>query len=303
MTNNKARPAYANVTTGQMAHAENPDTVSEKLKNVKDAQKIMFYDVIKTLIWYSRSNPNQEPTIELPNGKQATIKLLAKSIQNVDQNLLTNDDKAILKSNPDFNIITTMLADQDGNVLQFDEEGNIVEEGGRAVYQYIRPVIKRDGKLFLGNRAGKLYTLVAAEDLAKQELRNMLDAGQILTSAEKKRVRGEIKAKQLETLNAIYRLTQTLNGDQISVPEQTTYEIKKYDTGLEQIVLYRKGKKIGHLDISTDEKKISDPKVNALYNANPERKTIVNIDLNPAEQGKGLGKYLYKLALIYCSTV
>ena len=42
MTNNKPRPAYPNTTTGQMAHAENPDTVAEELKNVKDPEKKMF---------------------------------------------------------------------------------------------------------------------------------------------------------------------------------------------------------------------------------------------------------------------
>jgi len=296
MTNNKARPAYPNVTTGQMAYAENPDTVSEELKNIKDPEKKMFYDVIKTLTWFTRNNPNQEPIITMPDGSQVGVKMLAKNLQGVDKSLLTRDDKNMLENNPSFNMITAFVSDQDGNILKFDEEGNVSEEG-RAVYQYIRPVIKRADKLYLGNRAGKLYTLVDAQDLAKQEILEKLSAGVEMGSAAKNRIRAKIKSDQESLLNDLYTLTQTLNSDQISVPKQTTYEIKKYDTGLEQIVLYRKGKKIGHLDISTDEKKISDPKVNALYNANPERKTIVNIDLNSAEQGKGLGKYLYKLAV------
>ena len=81
-----------------------------------------------------------------------------------------------------------------------------------------------------------------------------------------------------------------------SEAEQITYKIKKYNTGLQQIVLYKKGKEIGHLDVSNAEKDIADAEVNALYNANPERKTIVNVEINSAERGKGLGKYLYKLA-------
>ena len=125
MTNNKPRPAYPNTTTGQMAHAENPDTVAEELKNVKDPEKKMFYGVIKTLIWFSRNNPNQEPIITMPDGSQVGVKMLAKNLQDVDESLLTRDDKNMLKNNPSFNMITAFVSDQDGNILKFDDEGNI----------------------------------------------------------------------------------------------------------------------------------------------------------------------------------
>ena len=227
MTNNKPRPAYPNVTTGQMAYAENPDTVAEELKNIKDPEKKMFYGVIKTLIWFTRNNPNQEPIITMPDGSQVGVKMLAKNLQDVDQDLLTRDDKNMLEKNPSFNMITAFVSDQDGNILKFDEEGNISEEG-RAVYQYIRPVIKRGDKLYLGNRAGKLYTLVDAQDLAKQEILEKLSAGIEMGSAAKKRIRDKIKADQESLLNDLYTLTQTLNGDQQRIDEEDSFFIEKF---------------------------------------------------------------------------
>ena len=226
MTNNKPRPAYPNTTTGQMAYAENPDTVAEELKNVKDPEKKMFYGVIKTLVWFTRNNPNQEPIITMPDGSQVGVKMLAKNLQDVDKSLLTRDDKNMLKNNPSFNMITAFVSDQNGNILKFDEEGNISEEG-RAVYQYIRPVIKRGDKLYLGNRAGKLYTLVDAQDLAKQEILEKLSAGIEMGSAAKNKIRGKIKADQESLLNDLYTLTQTLNGDQPLLDAQKTFPLEK----------------------------------------------------------------------------
>ena len=226
MTNNKPRPAYPNVTTGQMAYAENPDTVAEELKNIKDPEKKMFYGVIKTLVWFTRNNPNQEPIITMPDGSQVGVKMLAKNLQDVDQDLLTRDDKNMLEKNPSFNMITAFVSDQDGNILKFDEEGNISEEG-RAVYQYIRPVIKRGDKLYLGNRAGKLYTLVDAQDLAKQEILEKLSAGIEMGSAAKNRIRAKIKSDQESLLNDLYTLTQTLNGDQPLLDAQKTFPLEK----------------------------------------------------------------------------
>tara|TARA_R110001632_G_scaffold172402_2_gene291790 strand:+ start:11176 stop:21801 length:10626 start_codon:yes stop_codon:yes gene_type:complete len=219
MTNNKPRPAYPNTTTGQMAHAENPDTVAEELKNVKDPEKKMFYGVIKTLIWFSRNNPNQEPIITMPDGSQVGVKMLAKNLQDVDESLLTRDDKNMLKNNPSFNMITAFVSDQDGNILKFDDEGNISEKG-RAVYQYIRPVIKRGDKLYLGNRAGKLYTLVDAQDLAKQEILEKLSAGIEMGSAAKNRIRAKIKSDQESLLNDLYTLSEDLktNKEGVVIP-------------------------------------------------------------------------------------
>ena len=217
MTNNKARPAYPNVTTGQMAYEENPDKVSAADRDVMDPEKAVSYQVIKTLIWFARNNPSQEPVVKLPDGTEVAIKLLAKSIKNVNKSLLTKVDKARLKNLTGFDIIVTFVADQNGNILKFDSEGNISDKG-KPVYQYIRPVIERNGKLFLGNTANKLYTLVNSEDLAKQELTRMLNSGIELTSAEKKRVRNKIKTQQESLLNGLNRLTKVLKGDE-SIPD------------------------------------------------------------------------------------
>ena len=213
MTNNKARPAYPNVTTGQMAYEENPDKVSAADRDVMDPEKAVSYQVIKTLIWFARNNPSQEPIVKLPDGNEVAIKLLAKSIKNVNKSLLTKVDKARLKNLTGFDIIVTFVADQNGNILKFDSEGNISDKG-KPVYQYIRPVIERNGKLFLGNTANKLYTLVNSEDLAKQELTRMLNSGIELTSAEKKRVRNKIKTQQESLLNSLNTLSNSLKTDE-----------------------------------------------------------------------------------------
>jgi len=226
MTNNKARPAYPNVTTGQMAYEENPDKVSAADRDVMDPEKAVSYQVIKTLIWFARNNPSQEPVAKLPDGTEVAIKLLAKSIKNVNKSLLTNVDKARLKNLTGFDIIVAFVADQNGNILKFDSEGNISDKG-KPVYQYIRPVIERNGKLFLGNTANKLYTLVNSEDLAKQELTRMLNSGVELTSAEKKRVRNKIKTQQESLLNGLNRLTKVLKSDQPLLDAQKTFSLEK----------------------------------------------------------------------------
>jgi len=99
----------------------------------------------------------------------------------------------------------------------------------------------------------------------------------------------EIGVEEVKTVS-------TQQTTEVKATAGTNYKIKKYDTGLESLLLSRGGKEIGHIDIDSSEKNIADEEVNAMYNANPERKTIVNIEINKAEQGKGLGKYLYKLA-------
>lgn len=205
----KAKIGYPDKTTGNIAIAQNPTTVSEADRNKVDAQKELFDAIVKTAVHAARNKSKDEQVFfgEIP------IILKAQSIKGIDTSLLTTDDQKYLKKYPKYNIILAIISDQrTGEAIRFNEDGSIDPTGkGRIVYQYIRPVIKsEEGRLVLGNRSGYMYDLIDSEVLAEREITNRTNDGEILNSAKRKEIFKNIKEKQIQSMNDLYRLNEKL---------------------------------------------------------------------------------------------
>ena len=202
----RAKVDYPDKTSGNIAIAKNPEKMSEEERNQIDPQKKLFDSVIKTVVWASR-NRGDSDTVMLGN---TPIMLKAQAIRSLDPADLTQDDITFLSKNKGYNINVSIISDVSGNPIRFDEQGNVVETGGRIVYQYIRPVVNRNGRLYLGNRSGFLYNLVSAKELAKRQIENGIKDGKLYGQAEREAIEAKILADQTQKMNDIARLNEAL---------------------------------------------------------------------------------------------
>jgi predicted kinase len=211
----KAKVDYPDKTSGQIAVAKNPETMTEEERNAVDSQKKLFDKVVKTTIWASR-NRTEDDKVMLGD---TPIMLKAQSIRSLDPADLTDYDISFLSKNKNYDINVAIISDEQGNIIRFDEDGNIVETGGRIVYQYIRPVVKRNGRLYLGNRSGFLYTLVEAQKLAQREIEAGVAEGKLYNEKEREAVLARIKQEQTQKMNDLLALNEKLStGEPVMMP-------------------------------------------------------------------------------------
>ena len=203
----KAKVAFPDGTSFQIAEEKNPDLLTEADKNKKDPDKKLFDLIIKDLI---RQSHNRDANDVVKIG-DTTVMLKAQSIKNIDKNDLTKSDLAFLSKNKNYNITIAIVSDSKGKSLRFDENGTIVEDGGRIVYQYIRPVIRSDNKLYLGNRSKFLYNLISAVDLAEKQIKNELKDGKMYDEEERNLLVSQIKNQQIQKMNDLERLNEALS--------------------------------------------------------------------------------------------
>ena len=192
--------------SGQIAVAKNPETMTEQERNEIDNEKVLFDKVIKNVVWLSR---NKTETDKVMLG-DTPIMLKAQSIRSLDKEDLTEYDATFLTKNKTYNINVGIISDRAGNPIRFDDAGNVTETGGRIVYQYIRPVVNYNSKLYLGNRAGYLYSLISPQDLVKQEIKNALDNGKIYSQEERDAAYAKYKNMQTQNMNDLQRLNEAL---------------------------------------------------------------------------------------------
>ena len=212
----KAKVDYPDKTFGQMKAAKNPKTMTEAERNEDDPEKELFYKVIKTLVWAARaSRDGRVQLVQMDDTFDVGVDVMLKvqRLRDLDPSDLTSYDTKFLSGNRDIELLAAVVSDQDGNPIRFDEDGNIVEEGGRIVYQYIRPVIKDKGKLYLGNTSGYRYTLIPAVNLAKQEIAERLADGDVMDEAERKALLAKIKKDQKQKMNDLARLHDRFKED------------------------------------------------------------------------------------------
>lgn len=202
----RAKVDYPDKTSGNIAIAKNPEKMTEAERNQIDPQKGLFDRVIKTVVWASRNRDNKDVVML----GDTPIMLKAQPIRSLEPADLTEDDIAFLTKNKGYDINVAIVSDAKGNPIRFDENGNVVETGGRIVYQYIRPVVNRDGRLYLGNRSGFLYNLVTAKELAKKEIAQEAKDGKFYNEAERQAKEADILAKQTQKMNDIAKLNEVL---------------------------------------------------------------------------------------------
>ena len=202
---------YPDKTTGNIAVSEDPTKVTEADRNKIDEQKKLFDTVVKLVVYASRNKTKDEQVML----GDTPIILRAQSIKGIDQSELTSDDQKFLKKNPKTELVLSIIADQrTGEPVRFNEDGSISENGkGRIVYQYIRPVLKNNDRLVLGNRSGYMYDLIPAETLAEREILSRTNDGELINTAKRKEILKNIKDKQTQSMNDLYRMSQTLLED------------------------------------------------------------------------------------------
>lgn len=206
----KAKVDVATKTTDNIAIAKNPEKMTEAERNAKDPEKKLYDKVIKNVIWLSRNRGTSDNVMlgDIP------LMLRAQSIRSLNLNDLTKSDVKYLKDNPNYNVNVAIVSDTKGNPIRFDENGNVDQENGKIVYQFIRPVINYQSKLYLGNRAGYLYTLIPAEELAKRKVGAAFENGEILLEDERGLILNEIKQQQIQSMNDVANLNTVLESDQ-----------------------------------------------------------------------------------------
>lgn len=211
--NDKAKIDYATKTTSQIAIAKNPTTLTEAERNLIDNQKELFSKVIKSVAWAAKNREeNEDITLD---GRSVAIKV--QRLSDLDKEDITESDSKFLSGNKNYPLLVAIIADENGDPIRFDENGNVSTDG-RIVYQFIRPTIKSDNKLFLGNTSGYKYTLVPAYTLAKREIaQTMAESGEIMDEDERKAVVARIKRNQQQSLNDLYRLNERFKNDSTPV--------------------------------------------------------------------------------------
>ena len=210
---NSAKVLYPLSLTGQFAYIVNPKTASEEIKNTRDPEKTMMYNVIKDIVYLTRSVDSDNPEIIY---QDTEIKLGLQNIQVVDRSLLTKEDQLRLRNNPGARAIVAFLTDTEGNILYFDEGGALTtKSSGKPVYQFLRKVVKKDGGLVFENSEGFYSTPVEAENIAKRELER---AGIDATKKQLANKTIEVAIRQEQEMNQLYNLSKHLEKNPNTVP-------------------------------------------------------------------------------------
>jgi len=203
--NNGSKVVYPLATSFQIAYSANPETVSEDMRNKKDPEKKLFYDVIKDIVYIARQRGASSDEI-IYQGKSLALTAIKSS--KFPSEYLTAYDKEHKVKYPDYQGIISVITDTDGNFIYFKEDGSITDNpaDGRLVYQYLRKVEKVNNKLYLSNRADRYTSLVEPEIVAERE-KKALEAKNIKVSDEQFQFMvKEIADKQEKQLNDLYNL-------------------------------------------------------------------------------------------------
>jgi len=217
------KPVTAFVTTGQefMPIKPNEDLTEEERNERLDPDKIMFYKVIRDLVNIARARKTSSDQVVY---QDTPIVLKVMQAQELDPKYYDRDTRNKIADNPIINGtpfrklhregIISVVSDTDGNMLFFDEEGNIVPEGkGRPIYQNIRKVVEKNGKLILSNYANYSYTLVTPEQIANNKKKNAELAGIDFTDEQYNNIVKQERARQKAEVNTLFKLRQHVLED------------------------------------------------------------------------------------------
>jgi hypothetical protein len=201
-------------TTFQYAKTVNPDAATEEELEERDPEKNTTHSVVKQIIGLFDNRPADSDEVIYQGVSVALRPLLLSS---VSKELLVSDDVKFLEENEEYQGIIVAVSDIDGNILNFDEEGNIVDDG-KIAYQYLRDLKLKNSKLALVNRSGYEYQLVSPEQILKAEDKKEKDINGLGMSQKQKENRlQEIQVEQKQKMNDLYRIRQFVmrNPDEV----------------------------------------------------------------------------------------
>ena len=192
-------------STFQYAKAVNPDTATEEELEERDPEKNTTHSVVKQIIGLFDNRPaNSDEVIY----QGTSVALRPMMLNMVPKEQLFSDDAKFLEENPEYNGIVVIVSDVDGNILNFDEDGNLVDDG-KIAYQYLRDLELKNSKISLMNRSGYKYELVSPEQILKAEDKKEAERNGLGMSQKQKENRlVEIQNEQKQKMNDLYRIRQ-----------------------------------------------------------------------------------------------
>ncbi len=206
------RPTTVLVTTGQTAIPVNPKTATPEELNQIDFDKVLFSDITKDLISIVE-NRGIVDTVEY-KGKKVYLKPVLATPEIVDKYYVNNDRITHYEKNIKDGI-ATFLADSDGNILFFDEEGNYTDEGnGKPIYNYLRRVTRQGANKFVvSGYTGIGYPLVSPADIVKNDINTASQNGITYTKEYIKTLEEKIRKRQDEEVKKLYELRRQVIAD------------------------------------------------------------------------------------------
>lgn len=205
----RQRPITIAATTGQNAIRINPETATPEELNKLDKEKIVPGTVIKSIVNESRKKDRDDLTVKYQGVDVYLRPILSDKVY---EQYFTSEDKKFHLSKGGRDSVAAFLTDSFGNMLFFDNLGNITtQDKGVPVYQYIRKVTKQNNKLTYSG------TLVTPQEIVNQLILEGEVDGIKYTEAKKKQMLKDTEAQQLKEVNQLYNLRKTIleNPDKV----------------------------------------------------------------------------------------
>lgn len=209
-----ARILFPMLTTGQEALAVNPSGTAPK--NVKDPEKVLFYKVIRDIVYFSK-HKNDNDTVTYADKELGLTVMRANQFP--EQYRLESDKPYYKGEDTELYGVITYA---DGSPVYFKENGEITEnpEEGRLVYQTIRkPQLSETNKLYFKNKSGYGYQLLDAETIVEREEKAL---GVKYSKAQFNTRVNEIKKTQQMQMNQLFALREYVSETGKSVTTAIT---------------------------------------------------------------------------------
>ena len=206
------RPSTVLATTGISTNPVNPTTATKEELNVIDQDKVLFGEINKDLISIIE-NRGIVDTVEY-KGKKIYLKPVVATPDIVDKYYVNNDRIAHYNKNIKDGI-ATFLADADGNILFFDENGEFTDEkNGKPIYNFLRRVTRQGAnKYAVSGWTGIGYALVSPADMVKNEVRVGEENGITYDKAYLKQLEIKFEKRQREEIVKLYELRSQMLAD------------------------------------------------------------------------------------------
>ena len=206
------RPSTVLATTGISTNPVNPTTATKEELNVIDQDKVLFGEINKDLISIIE-NRGIVDTVEY-KGKKIYLKPVVATPEIVDKYYVNNDRIAHYNKNIKDGI-ATFLADADGNILFFDENGEFTDEtNGKPIYNFLRRVTRQGAnKYAVSGWTGIGYALVSPADMVKNEVRVGEENGITYDKAYLKQLEIKFEKRQREEIAQLYQLRSQMLAD------------------------------------------------------------------------------------------
>jgi len=227
----RMKPLSAWTLTGQEFVPINPEGATEAERNaIIDESQVLTYKIIREIVANTR-NITSEDTQVTYRGVPVSIRAMRSSdidIQYFDDSTQNKyKENRIINGVPFRKLhsegVSAVISDTDGNLLYFDENGDITdEESGRLVLQGLRKTsIKTVGKtkvLALSNNASYSTILVSPKEIADRQQREYTAMGQPMTDAHYEYIIKRETDRIKKEVNDLHLLREkVLSGDDQSV--------------------------------------------------------------------------------------